>query len=70
MNKHDVDLNRVVFYSKEDMAGSHQLAKGESYFCQNLKRSQIEIDPTTGKFDFKITLVIYIFILPNIVETI
>ena len=52
MNKHDVNLNRVVFYSKEDMAGSHQLAKGESYFCQNLKRSQIEIDPTTGQIRF------------------
>ena len=50
MNKHDVDLNRVVFYSKEDMAGNHQLAKGES-----ILRSEIQ----TGYTDINDILEIY-----------
>ena len=29
MKMHKHDLNRVEFYSKEDMAGGHQLTKGE-----------------------------------------
>ena len=37
MNKHKHDLNRVEFYSKEDMAGGYHLAKAEPTLKREIK---------------------------------
>jgi hypothetical protein len=42
MRKHD--LNRVEFYSKEDMAGGHQLSKGEHILRNDIKSDYSDIN--------------------------
>lgn len=42
MHKHD--LNRVEFYSKEDMAGGIQLSKGEKILRNNINKEIIDIN--------------------------
>ncbi|MCG2420089.1 hypothetical protein K8089_13750 [Aequorivita sp. F47161] len=42
MHKHD--LNRVHFYSKEDMAGGHQLSKGEHILKTEIKSNYTDIN--------------------------
>jgi hypothetical protein len=39
-----IDLNRVVFYSKEDMAGGMQLRKGENILRSPLKDGYSDIN--------------------------
>ena len=53
MNKHDVDLNRVVFYSKEDMAGNHQLAKGESILRSEEQTAYTDINDILEIYNIK-----------------
>ena len=53
MNKHDVDLNRVVFYSKEDMAGNHQLAKGESILRSEIQTAYTDINDILEIYNIK-----------------
>ncbi|WP_269225038.1 hypothetical protein [Flavobacterium eburneipallidum] len=53
MNKHEVDLNRVQFYSIEDMAGSHQLAKGENILRNEILSNYTDINDILELYNIK-----------------
>ena len=53
MNKHEVDLNRVEFYSKEDMSGSHELAKGENILRNEIQSNYIDINDILELYNIK-----------------
>jgi hypothetical protein len=43
-NMHENDLNKVVFHSKEDMAGGHYLQKGEHILRTDIKSDYSDIN--------------------------
>jgi hypothetical protein len=47
------DLNKVVFYSKEDMAGGHQLQKGEHVLRSNIKSNYTDINDIFELYNIK-----------------
>ncbi|WP_343556019.1 hypothetical protein [Sphingobacterium sp.] len=51
MREHD--LKRVKFYSKEDLAGSHQLSKGESILRNEIKTEYIDINDVLELYNIK-----------------
>lgn len=51
MHKHD--LNRVHFYSKEDMAGGHQLSKGEHLLRAEIKSNYTDINEILELYNIK-----------------
>jgi len=50
---HEVDLNKVVFYSKEDMAGSMQLKKGEDVLRNPTKSNYTNINDILELYNIK-----------------
>lgn len=50
---HKTDLNRVEFYSKEDMAGSSQLKKGEHILRANIKSNYTDINDIFELYNIK-----------------
>src|SRR5690606_9663167 len=52
-NMHEVDLNRVEFFSKEDMAGSHQLKKGEHILRAETKSNYTDINEIFELYSIK-----------------
>src|SRR5690606_3080521 len=53
IDMHKVDLNKVVFYSKEDMAGSHQLRKGENILKSETKPNYTDINEILELYNIK-----------------
>lgn len=53
MNKREYDLNRVVFYSKEDMAGGDQLSKAESVLKSEIKSAYEDINDVLELYNIK-----------------
>lgn len=47
------DLNKVVFYSKEDMAGGHQLQKGEHILRSDIKSNYSDINDVFELYNIK-----------------
>jgi len=47
------DLNKVVFYSKEDMAGGHQLQKGEHVLRSDIKSNYTDINDIFELYNIK-----------------
>ena len=45
---HQHDLNRVHFYSVEDLAGSHQLSKGEKILRAEIKSNYNDVNEVLG----------------------
>ncbi len=50
---HESDLNRVVFYSKEDMAGGIQLKKGEDILKNSTKSNYTDINEILELYNIK-----------------
>ncbi|WP_179336315.1 hypothetical protein [Winogradskyella costae] len=50
---HESDLNKVVFYSKEDMAGGHQLQKGEKVLIAKTKSTYDDINEVLELYNIK-----------------
>jgi hypothetical protein len=50
---HQHDLDRVHFYSKEDMAGGHQLSKGEHILRSDTKQSYSDINEVLELYNLK-----------------
>jgi hypothetical protein len=50
---HESDLNRVVFHSKEDMAGGHQLRKGEPTLRAEIKSEYNDINEVLELYNIK-----------------
>ena len=50
---HKSDLNKVVFYSKEDMAGGHQLQKGEKILIGKTKSTYDDINEVLELYNIK-----------------
>jgi hypothetical protein len=50
---HKSDLNKVVFYSKEDMAGGHQLQKGEKILIEKTKATYDDINEVLELYNIK-----------------
>jgi hypothetical protein len=50
---HDNDLNRVVFHSKEDMAGPHNLQKGERILRSDIKSDFSDINDILELYNIK-----------------
>ncbi len=50
---HDTDLNKVVFHSKEDMAGGHYLQKGEHILRANTKSNYTDINEILELYNLK-----------------
>jgi hypothetical protein len=50
---HDTDLNKVVFHSKEDMAGGHYLLKGEHILRADTKSSYTDINDVLELYNLK-----------------
>lgn len=50
---HEFDLNRVVFYSKEDMAGGHQLQKGELILRNETNSNYTDINDILELYNIK-----------------
>ncbi len=50
------DLNKVVFYSKEDMAGGHQLQNGEHVLRSDIKSNYTDINDIFELYNIKNTL--------------
>lgn len=50
---HEVDLNRVEFFSKEDMAGSHQLKNGEHILRAETKSNYTDINEIFELYSIK-----------------
>ncbi|EJL70328.1 hypothetical protein [Chryseobacterium populi] len=49
----NADLNRVVFYSKEDMAGGHQLSKGENKLKSDIQENYSDINDVLELYNIK-----------------
>lgn len=52
-NMHQYDLNRVQFYSKEDMGGGHQLSKGENILKSETKPTYTDINEVLELYNIK-----------------
>lgn len=52
-NMHETDLNRVVFHSKEDMAGGHYLQKGEHILRSDIKSDYSDINDILELYNIK-----------------
>lgn len=50
---HQTDLNKVVFYSKEDMAGGHNLQKGELILRADTKVNYTDINEVLELYNIK-----------------
>ncbi len=50
---HDSDLNKVVFHSKEDMAGGHYLQKGERILRADVKSNYTDINEVLELYNLK-----------------
>ena len=50
---HDSDLNKVVFHSKEDMAGGHYLQKGEHILLADTKSNYTDINEVLELYNLK-----------------
>lgn len=50
---HDTDQNKVVFHSKEDMAGGHYLQKGEHILRANTKTNYKDINEVLELYNLK-----------------
>jgi hypothetical protein len=50
---HNTDLNRVVFHSKEDMAGGHYLQKGEHLLQADTKSTYSDINEVLELYNLK-----------------
>lgn len=50
---HETDLNRVEFYSKEDMAGGYQLKKGEDILRASVKSNYTDINDIFELYNIK-----------------
>ncbi|UKB81293.1 hypothetical protein [Chryseobacterium sp. MEBOG07] len=50
---HKTDLKRVIFYSKEDMAGGYQLSKGENILRNNTKIDYTDINDIIELYNIK-----------------
>lgn len=50
---HESDLNRVVFFSKEDMAGGYQLQKGERILRKDIKLDYSNINDILELYNIK-----------------
>lgn len=50
---HETDLNRVIFHSKEDMAGGHYLQKGEHILRADIKTSYADINEVLELYNLK-----------------
>jgi hypothetical protein len=50
---HDSDLNKVVFHSKEDMAGGHYLQKGEHILRADTKSDYTDINEVLELYNLK-----------------
>ena len=50
---HDSDLNKVVFHSKEDMAGGHYLQKGEHILRADTKSNYADINEVLELYNLK-----------------
>jgi hypothetical protein len=50
---HQTDLNKVVFHSKEDMAGGHYLQKGEHILLANTKSNYTDINEILELYNLK-----------------
>jgi hypothetical protein len=53
MKKHELDLNRVEFYSKEDMAGGHYLAMAEPILKSEIKSVYEDINDVLELYNIK-----------------
>ena len=52
-NMHETDLNKVVFHSKEDMAGGHNLQKGEHILRSDTKSNYTDINEILELYNLK-----------------
>ena len=50
---HQHDLNRVYFYSVEDMAGGHQLSKGEKILRAEIKSNYSDVNEVLELYNIK-----------------
>jgi hypothetical protein len=50
---HETDLNRVIFHSREDMAGGHQLQKGEHILRADIKSDFSDINDILELYNIK-----------------
>lgn len=50
---HEFDLNRVEFYSKEDMAAGHHLQKGEHILKTDIKSNYSDINEVVELYNIK-----------------
>ena len=50
---HNTDLNKVVFHSKEDMAGGYNLQKGEHILRADTKSNYIDINEVLELYNIK-----------------
>lgn len=50
---HESDLNKVVFHSKEDMAGGHYLQKGEHILRADIKSDYVDINEVLELYNLK-----------------
>lgn len=50
---HQHDLNRVYFYSVEDMAGGHQLSKGENILRAEIKSNYSDVNQVLELYNIK-----------------
>lgn len=50
---HNNDLNRVKFFSKEDMAGGHQLSKGEHILRKETLSNYTDINDVLELYNIK-----------------
>ena len=52
-NMHKTDLNRVIFHSKEDLAGGHYLQKGEHILRTDIKSDYSDINDILELYNIK-----------------
>jgi hypothetical protein len=52
-NMHETDFNRVVFHSKEDLAGGHYLQKGEQILRTDIKSDYSDINDILELYNIK-----------------
>jgi hypothetical protein len=50
---HQTDINKVVFYSKEDMAGGYNLQKGEHVLKSETKTNYTDINEVLELYNIK-----------------
>ena len=50
---HQTDLNKVVFHSKEDMAGGYNLQKGENILRADTKANYTDINEVLELYNIK-----------------